>query len=131
MTGYTRRLLITGCLLVATAILLGAFGAHGVKSLITEENLTVYKTGVYYHMIHGLGILLLGILSFHLPPENIKWSVYLILLGIIFFSGSLYLLSTRSVTGINWSFLGPMTPIGGLCFVAAWLLLVFKWIKNN
>src|SRR3990172_10272877 len=111
--------LIAGAVNAMLAVGLGAFGAHGLKGRVSADLLVVYQTGVQYHVYHALGLILIGILALHLPASVwMKWSGGLMLVGILFFSCSLYLLA---VTGIRW--LGAITPLGGLAFLIAWLLL--------
>lgn len=100
-------------------VALGAFGAHGLKSRLTEDMMSVYQTGVQYHFFHALGLILVGIIAFHLPSSTwLRWSGWTMLIGILIFSGSLYLLA---ITQTRW--LGMLTPIGGLAFIVSWLLL--------
>lgn len=113
----------------ASAVIIGAFAAHGLKSRISPEQIQIFETGVRYHFYHSLAILVLAAIAIN-SNVQVKTSAYLFSLGIFLFSGSLYLLSCRDLLGIqNWKFLGPITPIGGLCFVLAWILLVFKALK--
>ena len=114
-----RKILLSGALFMALAVLLGAFGAHALKTSLSPEMMQVYKTGVEYQFYHALGLLLIGLIGFQIQSKYIKWSGILISIGIILFSGSLYLLS---ITGIRW--IGAITPIGGLSFVAGWVFLV-------
>lgn len=103
------------------AVAIGAFGAHGLKDSLTDYQLDIFRTGVQYHMMHALGIILIGALmdhSHHSSTNRHRLAALIMLVGIILFSGSLY---TLSITGIRW--LGMITPIGGVCFLAAWLLL--------
>jgi len=105
----------TGLLGVAA----GAFGAHGLKSILSPEMLSAYKTGVMYQMWHALGLGLIAILQEKSPLSALlNWSGWLMFAGIILFSGSLYLLA---ITGTRW--LGMITPFGGLAFMFAWLLI--------
>ena len=104
--------------LLALAVAIGAFGAHGLKSQISSEMLQIYKTGVEYHFYHALGLLLIGVLAAFMPSVFAKWSAILLFTGIVLFSGSLYVLA---ITGIKW--LGAITPFGGLSFIAGWILL--------
>lgn len=102
------------------AVALGAFGAHGLKSLVTPEMLEVYKTGVTYHMWHALALLAIGLLC--QQSGNTPWLMragWLMLVGIMLFSGSLYLLVLLQ---LKW--LGMITPFGGLCLLAGWFCLV-------
>jgi uncharacterized membrane protein YgdD (TMEM256/DUF423 family) len=108
------------------AVGLGAFGAHGLKSRITPDLLDVYQTGVHYHMFHALGLILVGVIAHWLSNSNlVAWSGGLILSGIIIFSGSLYILS---LTGIRT--FGAITPVGGVAFLAGWILLAYASLKN-
>lgn len=103
------------------AVSLGAFAAHGLKERLSPELITTFQTGVQYHIYHALALFGIGILVLNFPAANLlRISAYLMLAGIVLFSGSLYVLS---ITGIRW--LGAITPIGGLCFLAAWALLVW------
>ncbi len=102
------------------SVSLGAFGAHGLAAVLSANNyLSTFETAVQYHMIHALALFGVALLAQNNPASvTLKRSGYLLQLGIILFSGSLYLLS---VSGIRW--LGAITPLGGLCFLAAWALL--------
>ena len=104
--------------LLAAAVILGAFGAHALKAKLTDDLMQVYKTGVEYHFYHALGLLLIGVLAVQMPSTLINWSAICLTAGIVIFSGSLYVLA---ITGIRW--LGAITPIGGLSFIAGWVLL--------
>ncbi|MDX1618898.1 MAG: DUF423 domain-containing protein [Balneolaceae bacterium] len=111
---------------MALAVTLGAFGAHGLRGRLTPEMMEIFQTGVQYHLIHALGLLAVGLLAIHFPESAyLKWSGWLMLAGIVLFSGSLYILS---MSGIRW--LGAVTPVGGLSFIAAWILMVFAAIKS-
>ncbi|NQU55321.1 MAG: DUF423 domain-containing protein [Bacteroidetes bacterium] len=121
----SKIILMTASALLVLAVAIGAFGAHGLKSHFSNEMMQVYKTGVEYHFYHALGLLLVGLLSVSMPSSVINWSAICLTVGIVLFSGSLYLLS---VTGIKW--LGAITPLGGLSFIAGWILLfVGVWKK--
>jgi len=101
------------------AVALGAFGAHGLKQRLSADMLAVYQTGVQYHFYHTFALLAVALLLLHLPLNNsLRWSGILFAVGIVIFSGSLYVLS---ITGIRW--LGAITPLGGVAFLAGWLLL--------
>jgi uncharacterized membrane protein YgdD (TMEM256/DUF423 family) len=121
----SKVFIILGSLNAFLAVALGAFGAHGLQNKLTEQMLATYETGVKYHMIHALGLILIGIISRYTSGSVlINWSGWLICAGIVLFSGSLYLLS---IGGIRW--LGAITPLGGLCFLAGWLLLAVAAFK--
>ncbi len=114
-----KLILVAGAIAMALAVVLGAFGAHGLKSKISADMMAVYQTGVQYHFYHALGVLLIGLLVQHFPQVNLlHWSAWVLLAGIVLFSGSLYVLS---VTGVR--VLGAITPIGGVLFIAGWLML--------
>lgn len=131
----TKKLFTIG-ILGAIAVSLGALGAHFLKSklttgLITPDQLNGFDTGVKYQMYHVLGMLALVILSKQHPHKFLNWAYTCFLLGIILFSGSLYFLTTRHLLGVDWlTVLGPITPIGGLFFVAGWVLLALVGLKK-
>ena len=116
-----RILLIIGSLFAAFSVLLGAFGAHGLKNRLSMEDLAIFETAVRYQMYHALGILLMGVASFYLTEKLVSIPAYFLILGIIIFSGSLFLLV---FTNLRW--FGAITPIGGLCLIIGWLLLAYN-----
>ncbi len=114
---------VLGALNALLAVVLGAFGAHGLKNHLSPEMLTVYHTGVEYHAWHALGLILIGLLSVQLPGNAwLAWAGGFMLVGILLFSGSLYVLS---ITGIRW--LGAITPFGGTAFIIAWAITVIAF----
>ena len=120
-----KYFLILGAVNAFLAVGLGAFGAHGLKARLSLDMLGVYQTGVQYHFYHALGLLLVGMLVSQWPTEGlIKIAGWVMFAGIVIFSGSLYLLSITGIRG-----LGAITPIGGLAFLVAWLLLVVAFIR--
>lgn len=125
MPQTAKIFLILGGLNAALVVLLGAFGAHGLKARMTADMLAVYQTGVHYHLFHALGLLAVGLVAMQLPASAyLRWSGWLMLIGIILFSGSLYVLS---VSGLRW--LGMVTPFGGMGFIAAWVLFILAVLK--
>lgn len=110
---------------MALGVLLGAFGAHALKSQLSPEMLQVYKTGVEYQFYHALGLLIIGLIGFHINSKWVSWSGILFIAGIILFSGSLYSLSISEI-----KILGAITPIGGLSFVAGWICLAVALWKR-
>ena len=113
------------------AVGLGAFGAHGLKNRLTPELLAAYQTGVQYHFIHTLA--LLGLAVWMLSSAEFSrwagWSANFMLIGILLFSGSLYAMAFMSMAGGFPKWLGPITPLGGLCFMIGWGLLAVAAIK--
>jgi uncharacterized membrane protein YgdD (TMEM256/DUF423 family) len=110
---------------MAIAVALGALGAHTLKDILSPESLASFETGVRYHTIHSLALLLLSGITFHHRRKNLIFST--MFYGMLMFSGSIYLLSTRSLFSIGeqFSILGPVTPIGGLMLMSSWLILAF------
>ena len=109
------------------AVMLGAFMSHSLEETITTELLTVFQTGVLYHMYHSLAALAVGILSHIFPKVRLlKFSAYSFLLGIVFFSGSLYLLALTELPMI-----GLITPIGGAFFIFGWIMLCIFGAKKH
>ncbi len=120
-----KNYVVLGSLNMVLAVALGAFGAHILKELITPEMLAIYQTGNHYHMIHGLGLLLIALFFDKFAySEIVKWSGWLLFIGIIIFSGSLYVLA---ISGLK--ILGAITPIGGVAFILGWLLLAYAALK--
>ena len=120
-----KLFLITGSILAATTVIFGAFGAHALKTRISLEDLNIFETAVRYQMYHALGIILVGIMGFHLPHESLSLPTYFIAGGIIIFSGSLYLLI---FTQLRW--LGAITPLGGAGLILGWILLAISIYKS-
>lgn len=116
------------CLLMALGIVLGAFAAHGLKGKISSDKLLIFETGVKYHLLHALALMVLSFNANYFIEKRFKISVMLLLLGIFFFSGSLYFLSTLELSGMDSlkSAIGPITPAGGLFFISGWLMLAFS-----
>lgn len=127
MTSSSKLFFLLGGVSALVAVLLGAFGAHGLKKTLTPELMAIYQTAVDYHFYHALGLLMVALLSTHLPASIwLKWSGWLMLIGIVVFSGSLYALS---ISGVRW--LGAITPIGGTAFIGAWLLLLIAVVRAD
>ena len=114
----------------AIAVILGALGAHALQNLIMPEQLQSFETGVKYQVYHTLAIMLVSILNDKLKSKHLKFAAYFFITGIFLFSGSIYLLSTRNLLGIEtWTFLGPITPIGGLAFICGWIFIFISGWK--
>jgi uncharacterized membrane protein YgdD (TMEM256/DUF423 family) len=108
---------------LALAVGLGAFGAHGLRDRLDAYSLSIWEKAVFYHFIHALGILIAAVMPRTSPASG--WACWALAAGILIFSGSLYALA---LTGVRT--LGAITPIGGLCFIAGWLLLVWHFIGS-
>lgn len=121
---------MSGALLAALAVVLGAFGAHALKSVLTPEKLLVFDTGVKYQFYHSLALLIVGIIYAAYPVAQLRWSVIFFIVGIALFSGSLYAICLLSAKGISIGPAGILTPLGGLFFIAGWLsLFAGLWVK--
>ncbi len=119
-----KTFLILAFVLAALTVMLGAFGAHGLKAKITPEQLKTYETGISYQFYHTFALIITAILMNKVESSMFTYAAFAFLFGIVCFSGSLYLLSTREVLGLtNWKWLGPITPIGGVAFIVGWILL--------
>ena len=122
----TRWFLLFGAANAALAVLLGAFGAHSLKTHLAADMMAVYQTGLQYHLFHALGLLAVGFALKQIGDSVwLRWSGWLMLAGIVIFSGSLYILS---VTG--WKWLGAVTPLGGVSFIIAWTLFIVAVVKS-
>ena len=126
-----RKVLMGGLLFSLLSIVLGAFGAHALKSILLPEPLSIFETGVRYQWMHGMALILLSIYGSQIQTskaaqKGLQWAANFFIVGIFFFSGSLYLLAFSSIFSYAWAaFLGPITPIGGLFFILGWL----NWIR--
>ena len=121
----SKPILMTAAIFLALAVAIGAFGAHGLKSQLSEEMIQIFKTGVEYHFYHALGLMLIGVIAISFPSKLLNWSAIFLSAGIVLFSGSLYVLA---ITGIKW--LGAVTPLGGVGFIAGWVLLFVSLLRK-
>jgi uncharacterized membrane protein YgdD (TMEM256/DUF423 family) len=127
MPQTAKVFLILGGFNAALVVLLGAFGAHALKVRLSAEMLAIYQTGVHYHLFHAMGLIVVGLLATQIPASAyLKGSGWLMLAGIVLFSGSLYALS---VSGLRW--LGMVTPFGGISFILSWTLFVIAVLKAS
>ena len=128
MTIFDKNIAATASFLAAITIALGAFGAHGLKNIVEASALNTFETGIRYQMYHCIAILILGLIP--AIPEKVKRIVFwLFIFGILFFSGSIYLLALNEVLPFNSAKIGFITPIGGLLFIIGWFLLAFSMLS--
>ena len=119
--GMVRYWFVTGCVMAGLGVTAGAFGAHALKQRLPEDLLAVFETAVRYQMYHALGLLAVAFSMNRWPDGNFQVAGWLLLLGIILFSGSLYALCLTRIR-----VLGAITPFGGLCFLAGWAVLAWE-----
>jgi len=122
----SKKFLIMACLLMATAVSLGAFGAHGLKKIISVDMLVIYQTGVQYQFYHALGLLGVAFIAHINSTKLVNIAGNLMFTGVLIFSGSLYLLVI-----LNLKWLGAVTPIGGVLMVVSWVLLAWSIFRSN
>ena len=126
-----RKILIGVLLFSLLSVVLGAFGAHALKALVTPDKLVVFETGVRYQFMHGIALIVLSLYAHQNnavlgTQKGISWAANFFIIGICCFSGSLYLLTLQSIFNFSGAiFLGPITPIGGLFFMLGWL----SWLR--
>jgi uncharacterized membrane protein YgdD (TMEM256/DUF423 family) len=126
-----KTFLIIASLLAALAVVLGAFGAHGLKKIVPADTVATFQTGVQYQMYHAFALFIVAILYERFANANLQYAGIMFLTGIILFSGSLYLLvalKATEKTGLGG--IGIITPIGGLCFIVGWILLLVGILKK-
>ena len=126
-SNMTRWFLFLGSINMCLVVSFGAFGAHALKPRLSSDMMAVYQTGLQYHFYHAIGLLIIPLVLRLVPSSrSIQWAAWLMLAGIILFSGSLYALS---LTGIRW--LGMITPLGGTAFICAWLLFAISIVRSQ
>ena len=120
-----------GAILGALSVILGAFAAHGLKKIVPPESISTFETGVRYQFYHVFALLILGILIDRFPGSLMNWAGYCFIIGIVLFSGSLYLLALlKSTESVGVNRIGIITPFGGLFFIAGWILLFIRILKK-
>ena len=125
-----KKIISTGAIFGMIAIILGAFGAHALKKVLSIESLSTFETGVKYQMYHALFLVLIGTLNE--LSQKVKKTIYnLVVFGVLFFSGSIYLLATNSLTSFDFKVIGFITPIGGLLLILGWGVLFFNFVKKK
>ena len=117
-----------GAAFALLSVILGAFGAHALRDLLADSQLSSFETGVRYQMYHGLALIFSGLHADQLPKAKTLSNLFIS--GTVLFSGSIYLLNLQEVLGISLTFLGPITPIGGLCLIGGWSLLFLSLVKK-
>lgn len=125
-----RKIISTGAVLGMIAIILGAFGAHALKKILSVEQLSTFETGVRYQMYHSLFLILIATFS-ELTEKTKKTIYYLVVFGVVFFSGSIYLLATNDLTPLNFKTIGFVTPIGGLLLILGWGVLLLNILRKK
>lgn len=125
-----KKIFLAASILGLIAVVLGAFAAHGLRDALNPTSLESFQTGVRYQMYHAFFLFVVGLMP-QLQPQQKKRLFWLVLLGVLLFSGSIYLLATNALTPIDFAFLGPVTPLGGLLLMCAWGVLAFYLIKHK
>lgn len=120
--------LVIGAIYGLLSIILGAFGAHAFKKILSLERLESFETGVRYMMYSAFFLLFIGWI-FKFDTSSEKWISWLMILGTLLFSVSIYLLAFQDYLGMNLKFLGPITPIGGAMMISSWAMLIFYFLK--
>ncbi|HOZ77625.1 MAG TPA: DUF423 domain-containing protein [Ferruginibacter sp.] len=126
-----KQFLITASFLGALSVLLGAFAAHKLKDILEAQMLQTFETAVKYQMYHALALLAVGILFKDFSSRQMVWAGWSFIAGTILFSGSLYLLCFLKHQDMSFKWVGPITPFGGLCFIAGWILLAVGISKTT
>ena len=127
----SKTILILICLSGLLGVVLGAFGAHGLKPHLSEYQLLIYEKGVSYQFYHTLAALMAYVLYEVKQVRYLLTAAVLFLIGILCFSGSLYILATIDMTGFPKAIAGPVTPIGGVFFIGGWSTLIYAAVKNS
>ena len=125
-----KKIFLVASILGLIAVVLGAFAAHGLRDALNTTTLESFQTGVRYQMYHAFFLFVVGLMP-QLQPQQKKRLFWFVLLGVLLFSGSIYLLATNALTPIDFAFLGPVTPLGGLLLICAWGVLGFYLIKRK
>jgi uncharacterized membrane protein YgdD (TMEM256/DUF423 family) len=126
-----KRIILTASFFGAMAVMFGAFGAHGLKSVVDSEALSIWAKAVEYQFYHVFALLFLSTFA-RFRNKLIDWSYYCFTAGILLFSGSLYLLALREPLNISFvNFIGPVTPLGGMFFIVGWILLFFAALRHK
>lgn len=130
-----KTFLLFGASFACLAVILGALGAHWLRSkvdqgILTTDNLLSFETGVKYQIYHGIALILVAILFEKTGSPQLNSAGWLFIAGTICFSFSIYFLATKGLTGLNVRFLGPITPIGGLLLISGWIMMIISFLKK-
>jgi len=126
-----KLFLILGTVLAGLSVVLGAMGAHGLERIADAKTMEIYKTGVQYQMYHALALLFLGLMTGRMAGSLVNYSGFFFIAGVVFFSGSLYLIaSLKTMNKVVPPLVGIMTPIGGVFFILGWVLLLVSFLRK-
>jgi uncharacterized membrane protein YgdD (TMEM256/DUF423 family) len=125
-----KKIILFAAFFLVIAVILGAMGAHSLKGKISAEHLESFKTGVTYQFYHAFAMMLMGLLMEVFKKPGLRFAALVFAIGILFFSGSIYILSTAEITGIHAPIFGPITPLGGLFFIGGWVITCIQFIKK-
>ena len=125
-----KKSVATGIVFITIAIILGAFGAHGLKGLISAEKIASFEVGARYQMYHGLALLAIGFQASKFPFQ-LKWIYFFLFVGTILFSVSIYFLAIQEILGVSLPFLGPITPLGGSLLLVGWIIFLIQILRSN
>jgi uncharacterized membrane protein YgdD (TMEM256/DUF423 family) len=126
-----NNFIMWGAALMAIGVSFGALGAHALKKVLSPDSLAAWETGVRYQLIHALAILIIATNDRLMQANGTNRVLRFLISGVLFFSGSIYLLSTQSISGLSVSWLGPFTPIGGVLMIGGWIMLFLQTLKNK
>ena len=121
----------TAAILGALSVAIGAFAAHGLKKMLSADELSIFETAVRYQFYHVFALLATGILYASFPSSLLRWTGYLFITGIILFTGSLYLLCYIKYNSLPMEWIGVITPLGGVAFITGWIMLFAAVLKRN
>ncbi len=124
-----KRIVLTSAWLILTAIILGAFGAHGLKTLVSAEKIQTFEVGVRYQFFIALTLLVIGLNADRVPFE-LTWTFRFMFAGILVFSGSIYLLAISEVLSLPTTFIGPLTPLGGAAMIVGCMVFIVRLIRS-
>jgi len=130
MNIFDKKIAFISAILAALTIALGAFGAHGLKEMVSADSLASFEVGVRYQMYHSISLLLISFAAV-ITSKTRKWVFLFFIFGIIFFCGSIYFLALKEILPFSVSFMGPVTPIGGILFIIGWLRLAYGLLTNK